>query len=443
MSAPESASAIEYAANILRNPRNHFGTWTPKGWRTHVIRKGRTAARRIARSGDGKSVKFAGMPDDYAECIHDAGDVACDGGIYPSTPRVEYPPGRPRWAISHSFLAYPVADQTLYEYEYTWDREEGSLATYFRKHVPLEEAITDAQGGLSVKVRGTPISTVVAGNKAYPYCNSAVRGVWDNPEKKGHNYYTRKHVRRCASHNAVYVLVTQQPVVQCHGIWKLEPRDASAFDSSGVCREEALLIANGVPLDCPKLGVVGYELKRVPSRFYGGTVEIMARETVRIDPAMLDALRGCLDASFQEGNVGFAAWKSWDHAMHINGVPGSYAFAWDFNADGVVDDADEQTLRANLGREVRVNYYSAAYFGNNWLSTGVLLNPEMEQGEPLICAWTQGAGYTPGTGIVDLFETPGPNRPVYVEYHHDEPAAQGRENIQISLPYLEKDQVSA
>lgn len=431
MNETERDSVIEYDSNIWRNPRHFFGTWTPEGWRTHAIRREATVAVRLLLSGDGVTDEFPAIPSNLAEDLHSPDDETSDGGIYPSVPRVEYPPGRPRWAVSHTFLAYPVADQTLYEHEYTWERQ--TLRTHFRRHVTVEECHTNEADGLSCLVRHTPICTVIAGNKSYPLCNSAVRGVWDNPEKSGRNYYARRHLKCSTSHNAVYVLIKEQPVLQCHGIWKLEAADQPAFASDGKCINEELLLKNGIPLDCPRLGLTGYALKRVASEFYDNPVEVMDSNQVVIDGSMLAALRACRDVPFQPGKVGFAAWNQWDHATHIRGVPGHYAFAWDLNENGEVDADDERTLRSHLGREVRVNYYSAAYFGNDWLSTGVLLNPEMKGGEPLVCAWSQGAGYEPESGEIRLFDTPGPGQKVYVEYHFDEPAASAPENVVVTL----------
>ncbi len=421
-----------YEENIISNPLTHFGTWTPQGWRVHKIRRAKTVLERIALCGDGKANEFPELPPDFVEDMHDATDGASDAGIYPAEPRVEYPPGHPRWAISHTYLAYPTADQTLYEQEYTWDRSTGRLQTHFRRHVVAEEATTDAESGLTLKVKNSPISTVIAGNKAYPLCNSAVRGVWDNSEKKGRNYYCRTQVRRCLTHNGIYILVAQSPVIQCHGIWKCEEGDDAAFGQNGQCLDPSLLVKTGVPLDCPKLGMTGYVLKREPSSFYGVSVELAEGAHVRVGDSMLAALRACRDVPFQPHAVGFAGWGHWDHAAHILGVPGHYAVPWDLNDNGMVDASDEESLRANLGRDVRVNYYSAAYFGNDWLSTGVLLNPEMRS-EPVICSWTQGAGYDSQSGMINLFETPGRGRKVYVEYHHDEPAMAGRNNIVLTI----------
>ncbi len=432
MSHPGDHESFECRANIELNPGQYYGTWTPEGWRTHRIQ---SALRRSATQlidGDGRATRFQVLPDEFLETVHDGNDPLTDGGIYPSDPKVEYPPGDQRWALSHSFLAYPVADQTLYQQEYIWEKPAGVLETHFRQHVVLEEARTDANDGLSLNVAHGPISTVIAGNKLYPLCNSAVRGVWDNPEKTGKNYYARDVTRLCASHNAVYILVDDAPVVQCMGIWKAEPGDLAAFDTAGLVVDARMLIERGIPLDCPKLGAVGYSLKRVASEFYGKEVEVMDGESVPITPQMLESLRACRDVSFRAGGVGFAAWGSWDHAAHISGVPGHYACHWDLNDDGVVGSDDEDLLAQNLGRRVRPNYYSAAYFGNDWLSAGVLLNPEMIS-EPVICHWRQGAGYDAERGVVRLLESPGANRPVFVEYHYDAPAEAGCGNVRMHI----------
>ncbi len=430
--SPHRKTEFRYEGNIISNPRTHFGVWTPEGWRVHKIRHAETTPERIVLSGDGLTCEFSGLPVGFAVDVHDAKDGTTDGGIYPAVPRVEYPPGHPRWAVSHTFLAYPVADQTLYDQEYTWDCVDGRIRSHFRRHVVLEEAKTDNNSGLTFAVNHPDIATVIAGNKRYPLCNSAVRGVWDNPEKQGRNFYCRRMVRRCPTHNGVYILVNQSPVIQCHGIWKWEPGDEDSFDQNGEAVNVNRLIQTGIPLDCPKLGLTGYVMKREFSPFYGAFVELVDGTRVKVGDDMLGALRACRDVPFRQHEVGFAGWGQWDHAAHINGVQGHYGVAWDLNDNGIVDASDEETLRANLGREVRVNYYSAGYFGNDWLSAGVLLNPEM-QSEPVICSWSQGAGYDSESGIVHLFETPGPGRKVYVEYHYDEPAIEGPENIVVTV----------
>ena len=425
---------FQYSPNIGLNPCEYFGTWTPEGWRTHKIEFQKTHRKTVTFDGDGRSICFRGLPEGFVEAVHDRQDPYSDGGIYPVEPLVECPPGHARWAVSHTFLAYPVADQTLYQQQYTWDAECGSVETRFRQHVVLEEARTDAETGRRVRVRNAPLSTVIAGNKNYPLCNSAVRGVWGNPDKVGRNYYARREVRLCTSHNAVYIKVDQSPVLQCLGIWKAGASDMAAFNDDGELRDPRRL--SDVPLDCPKLGAVGYALKKVSSAFYGKMVDVVEEGAVLISEDMLASLLACRDVPFMEARVGFAAWRCWDHERHVSGVPGHYACHWDFNGNGVVDEEDEMVLRQNLGRKVRANYYSAAYFGNDWLSAGILLNPEMV-GEPVICCWDRGAGYDASSSEIDLFESPGADRPVYVEYHYDMPAETGKANVLVHLGFEE------
>ncbi len=104
---------------------------------------------------------------------------------------------------------------------------------------------------------------------------------------------------------------------------------------------------------------------------------------------------------------------------------------FDFNHNGVVDEEDEETLRRHVGKRYRVNYYTGAYFGHDWLSVGTSLNPEMRGSEPVLCLWEQGAGYEDEQGVVRLFSTPGRNQRVYVEYHYDRPPDCGSDNIRI------------
>lgn len=424
-----SSKDFWYEDTIISHPQTFFGVWTPEGWKTHRKIFAKTNPQWRTYSGDGATTRFAALPKDIANRVHDESDLATDGAIYPAEVRVEHPVGRPRWAISHTYLAYPHADQTLYSQEYTVDYAAGSLSTHFRRHVVLEEAVTDQQSGLTVQTRHSPISTVVVGNKSYPLCNSAVRGVWTSAGKEGPNLYTREHVRLCRSLNSIYIPVKESPVVQCHGIWKAEPRDLPAFDEEGLCLRSDLLKANGIPLDCPRLGSVGYTLGQARSDFYAGEVELIDAKDIQICADWLPLLRCCRGRRFMEHEVGYAAWGRWHHMEDIFGYPGSYAMLWDFNENGEVDAEDEALLTAHLGRAVRPNYYTAAYFGNDWLSTGVLLEPEMHVQVPVVCAWRQGAGYDAQNGVVRLFDSPGPGQRVFLEYHYDAPAEEESDNI--------------
>ena len=430
------ADPHKFHPSISVNPREYFGLWTPQGWKTHRMRRLATRSESVTASGDGMTTVFSGFAENACAVVHDPDDPHSDGGIYPSGPRVEYPPGRARWAVSHTFLAYPHADQTLHGEEFTWSHPRGELATHFREHVALEEAITDPVDGLSVRVKNTPISRIVTGNYAYDLCNSAVRGVWLNEDKSGGNLYVRDRIRICHPVNAIYVTVGG-PVVQVRGIWKFRHGDEAAFSGTGDCVDHDLLIRRGIPLDCPKLGMVGYATKLVDSRFYGGAVELIDSDFVEIDASWLAALQSCRDKPFGEQQVGYAGWKSWDHMTHIWGVAGYYAVNFDFNDNGIVDVEDEKTFKCAVGRAVRPNYYSAGYFGNDWLSAGVLLAPEMSDIAPVICYWQQGGGYDAESGEVRLTRSPGPGRRVFVEYFHDSPAAAGDGNILVHLRFPE------
>lgn len=422
---------FHYEPNIISNPRTHFGVWTPDGWKVHTKRWDPLERFEITLSGDGKTTRFTGLPTDFAEDGHREGDPFTDSGIYPSEPRVEYPVGRPRWAISHTYLAYPFADQTLYVQEYVWDRVAGTLDTFFREHVVCEEAVTDSKDGKTVTVRNRPLSRVVVGNKAYPQENSAVRGVWDSPDRTGTNYYTRDHWMRFRSMNAIYMTVPHTPVVNCHGMWRSPNSDAVYFDANGELRDPGGLAAQGIPLTSAKLASLDYGLKPVYSRFYVADAELFATESVTITPDLREKLCAIMGRPFQEQEVGFAGWGRWYDDL-LNGVPGEYCSAYDFDSNGIVDAADLATLEAAMGKTFRRNFYIGAYYGWDWLSTGVLLNTEM-QSEMVVANWSQGAGYDAEQGIIHLYDTPGPNKTVYVEYHYDKPADPGTDNIRIWL----------
>ena len=211
--------------------------WTPQGWRVHAKRWGRAERKTLLLSGDGHTSFFPEVlrdPDthrvEWSDDLHLKDDSFTDGGIYPCDPRVEYPVERPRWAVSHTLLCYPVADHTLFTHEYTWDLVHGHLKTHFRRHVVLEACRTDARDGMTVAVQHRPLSTTIEGNVHYPLPNSAVRGVWGNPDKTGDNYYTQRSVQLLAMHNAVYCIPRRTPVVQCHGMY------AVAEDRTARCR---------------------------------------------------------------------------------------------------------------------------------------------------------------------------------------------------------------
>jgi len=106
-----------YEPNIIHNPAVWMGIWTPHGWRIHKKRWGKAVRKTIYLSGDGQTTFFPNAlcdPDTgkmaWQDDLHLKDDLYTDEGIYPADPRVEYPLGQPRWAVSHTLLNYPVAD---------------------------------------------------------------------------------------------------------------------------------------------------------------------------------------------------------------------------------------------------------------------------------------------------------------------------------------------
>ena len=429
-----------YEPNIIHNPLEWMGIWTPDGWRIHRKRWGRAERALVRLSGDGRTTHFpAALVDPvservaWADDLHVTDDPFTDGGIYPCDPRVEYPPGRPRWAVSHSLLCYPVADHTLYTHEYQWDLVSGDLTTRFRRHVALEPALTDPESGRTVRVKNAPLSATLEGNVSYPMPNSAVRGVWGNPRKSGENYYAKRICRLLSMANGVYAAVAQSPVVQCHGLYATAPEDPlSEFfaNESAACDDFPRMQRRlQIPFDAPRLGMLRYPLRPMDSRIYGQPVSTLAALTGVVDRAQGDRLRSRLGARFEPGRVGYAA------GNHFIGdeLAAGYLPAFDFNHNGVIDDEDAAFLQSCVGRTVRYNLYLDAYFGGDWLSTSCCLEPEHRPGVSIIADYDYGGGYDAAAGTIALLTTPGPNRPVWVEYHYDAPAEPGHENILVHI----------
>jgi hypothetical protein len=432
-----------YEPNILSNPFEWMGIWTPQGWRVHRKRFGRAERITVSLSGDGRTTFFPEALLDprtrrveWQDDLHLRDDPFTDGGIYPADPRIEYPVGQPRWAVSHTLLCYPVADHTLYTHEYTWDMVHGHVQTHFRRHVELEAARTDTADGRTVRVQHRPISGSIEGNVHYPLPNSAVRGVWDNPGKAGRNYYTRRVTQLIPMHNAVYGIAPHAPVVQCHGMWAVLPDDPldSAFDlDTGYCTDRQQVIERfHIPLDEPKVGLLMPTFRQVQSTIYQGPVSLIENPTAVVSPSHLEQLRQRVGFRFEMGRAGYAADNRFDGDADGMAVRG-YSPQYDLNDDGVIDEADEGRLAPHIGRTVRYNLYLGAYFGGDWLTTSVLLEPEHRPGIRAVADYTYGGGYDAQAGVVRLLETPGPDRPVWIEYHHDAPAEAGENNIRLHL----------
>jgi len=429
-----------YERTIIHNPFKWMGIWTPHGWRVHKKRWGKAERFSVTLSGDGKTTFFPHALHDpktnrveWQDDLHLKDDPFTDEGIYPSDPRVEYPVGRPRWAVSHTLLCYPVCDHNLYTHEYTWDMTHGHIQTHFRHHVALEEARTDSKDGETVRVRNTPISQTIEGNVHYPTPNSAIRGVWTDPKKSGKNLYAKRIVQIFKMHNAVYGIAPRWPVVQCHGMFDVLPNDPidKAFDpTTGLLTDRNRVIEQMlIPLDEPKIGLLLLDVKLVKSDLYEGEIGMIGNPYGVVDEAHLKRGRDRLGMKMIMGRVGYAH----DNAANCDPHYGGYTHYFDLNNDGVIDESDIARIEKHLGRKVRMNIYHGAYFGGDWLSTTISLNPEHTAGSPCIADYEYGGGYDAQTGVIHLLESPGPNQPVWVEYHYDAPAEAGENNIKVHL----------
>lgn len=430
-----------YEPNIIHNPRTWMGIWTPHGWRVHPKRFAKAEGFTVKLSGDGKTTFFpealldpktgkVGWQDD----LHFEDELFTDHSLYAADPRVEYPAGRPRWAISHTLLCYPYCDHNLYTHEYLWDMTHGHLQTHFRKHI-IEQARTDDKDGKTVTVQNKPISLTIEGNVQYPMPNSAVRGVWDNPDKTGENFYTRRIVQLISMHNGVYAISPHVPVVQCYGIWETlegDPLD-EVFDSeSAECTDRQRLIDQfKIPLDEPKIAMISPQWQQsVFSSIYQQKITQLKTHYGKIGDGHMLELNNRMGSHYMPGKIGYAAQSQFAHELDADKT---YDTTWDYNEDGIIDEHDKQTLSKHMGREVRFNIYRHAYYGGNWLTTFVGLEPEHRPGVKAIADYVYGGGYDSQAGIIHLQQTPGPNKPVWVEYHYDAPAEPGVDNIVLHL----------
>lgn len=432
-----------YEPNIIHNPIEWMGIWTPHGWRVHRKRFGKAIRKTIYLNGDGRTTFFPGVLRDPDTCkvawqddLHLEDDPYTDGGIYPCDPRVEYPIGQPRWQVSHTLMVSLVADHNLFTHEYTWDLTHGDLYTHFRKHVAIEEARTDSFDGRTVRVKHTPISSTVEGNVKYPLNNSAVRGVWADPEKTGPNYYAQRCTRLLCMLNGVYMLVRDVPVLQCYGLYPVQPEDPldSLFDQgTGICHDASRLIdICSIPMDVPKLGMIRMDpsFHKVASRVYSKDISMLGEPGRKIAYEDVELLRSRIEESYSHGHCGYASEaRRGKKADYYCG----YSTKFDLNYNGTIDLADLEILAGHVGRYVRYNIYQDGYFGGDWLSTSICTTPDHEPGTPIIADYAYGGGYDAESGVVRLLDTPGPNRPVWVEYHYDAPAEIGENNIAVHL----------
>jgi len=437
-----------YEPNIYHNPFEWMGIWTPQGWRVHKKRFGKAKRQTIYLSGNGKTTFFPRALCDpstnrveWQDDLHLEDDSFTDAGIFPCDPRVEYPTGQDRWRVSHSLLAEMFADHNLYTHEYTWDMNHGHLNTYFRHHVACEEAVTDGIDGKTVQVKHAPISTTIEGNVSYPLNNSAVRGVWADPDKQTGNLYTRRVTQLLSMLNGVYVVTPHSPVVQCYGVYPVSHNDTipDCFDTDTLeCTDiQSLVDKLNIPTDCPKLGMIDLKqsLRQVSSQLYNADIWQMTDATRIIDPSDVESVRDKIGSRYVPGACGYAFEPT--HDQSHEGYRG-YNASFDLNSDGIIDENDVDLIANNIGRRVRYNLYQRAYFGGDWLSSSVAMNPELNPGDPMVADYEYGGGYDSQVGVIRLLETPGPNQPVWVEYHYDAPAEAGVDNIAVHI-YRELD----
>ncbi len=424
-------------ANIIHNPFTWFGIWTPEGWQVHKKRWGNATRRTMRLNGDGLTTVFPGALRHHSsgsvawdDDLHVKDDPFTDEGIYPCDPRVEYPAGNARWAVSHTLLCHPVADHNLYTHEYRWDMRSGDLHTHFRRHVVREEAITEGLDGKLVRVSGRPISSAIEGNRQWRLNCSAVRGVWETPEKSGRNLYTRRILQKLTMTNGVYIRTPHAPVVQCWGIWNtLDGDDLGDLFSpdTGVAPDPAAAAGRlEIPWDLPRLALIRPTYRRVYSDVYESEVSLPGQEFATVEASQVEQVRARAGSTFGAGKVGFA------HGEQTGQWARGYAGfdpCYDLNSDGTIDGRDAELCAKHVGRKVRINHYLNAYFGGDWVSTGVLLAPHHRGGTEAIVDYEYGGGYDPDAGLIKLLDSPGPGRKVWVEYFYDAPAEPGNGNI--------------
>jgi hypothetical protein len=111
-----------------------------------------------------------------------------------------------------------------------------------------------------------------------------------------------------------------------------------------------------------------------------------------------------------------------------------YAGYRDIDSDGVIGEAEREFLKRHQGEIWRANVGDYGYFGVGWLSPGygLSITPERPY-HRYIAAYDYGGGYDPELGLINLLDSPGSNRDVWVEYHYDAPAEPGENNIKVYL----------
>jgi hypothetical protein len=404
-----------------------------EGYRGHRV---------VYLSGDGQKMMFEiGHPlNEYA---HDVEDPFTDRGIFRANPKVEFPIGRRRWAVSHTYLAYPITDGAMYDKEYTWDAQAQTLTTHFHQHVRLEPARTDGSG-LRVEVQHRPISTgvYVRANRHTHRNTSAVRGVWDNPDKQGCNYYIRRAVILTGPQLICYFRSHHQPIVNQLGIWEADDAEQPErfFDAQGHCTSPQGLIEQlQIPLHEPKI-LAGYcRLEPTDTGFCDFEARMKATNTTSLldDMAAVPPphyIEPFIGSRFLPDFAGYAGTEPGRGTPDQVAIGSGYAGYRDIDSDGCIGEPEREFLRQHQGEVWRANVGDYGYFGVGWLSPGygLSITPERPY-HRYIAAYDYGGGYDPELGVINLLESPGPNRDVWIEYHYDAPAGPGEDNIKVYL----------
>ena len=375
--------------------------------------------------GDGAATTFK-LKNKIIDYIHDFCDPFSDFGIFMSTPKIEYPIGRHRWANSHTFLEYPVVDGVLYGREYTWDTNENTITTFFHKRIAVEE-VTVNPDGRTVTVSRKPISTGVElrGNVFSKACSSAVRGVWDNPQKQGKNYYAKRANILTTYKGLIYFRPLHKPIVNQLGIWLVDECEEPQrfFDNTGNCTDtEGVINELLIPLHQPKVLAGSFDQYNPAGHNDRFTVRLpqhMRQDLCPVPPvSILDSAFG---AEFKYGQCGYAGLRR----NNLNG----YENRFDINSDGIIDQKERDILNRHAGEVYRMNIGDYGYFGKNWLSTGYSpRSKNTSKGLNLfVCSYDWGASYDNGSGTVKLLEDVEPGKKLYIEYFCDVPPEAGSE----------------
>ena len=381
-------------------------------------------------SGDGHTTTFK-LKNKINDHIHNFADPFSDFGIFLSNPKVEYPLCRRRWANSHTFLYFPIADGSLYGAEFSWNLEDNTITTHFHEHINCE-AVTVNEDGDSVTVAQRPISTGVElrGNVFAKRCNSAVRGIWDNPDKTGKNYYARRANVLMPCKDLYYFRPLHEPIVNQLGIWVVDEAEQPQrfFSTEGLCTDvEGAVNELLIPLHEPK--ILAWDFDQYQPKNARDPHAMKLPQHMRVD------LTAVPDASILDGLIGveFEHSKCGNAGVQQNSDNG-YRNGYDFNCNGVIDDQDRDTLARHGGEVYRMNVGDFGYFGFNWLSFGNRARSmEILERFIAVCAYDYGAGYDSDTGTVRLAEPVTPGTKLYIEYFHDAPPAPGTDNIRVYL----------